>query len=158
MDSQPTDMATFDYSGITQEQAEKAASKITYINLMGPKTKVSPQMLRYSPTTYTPKLDDEDYARGVFPRFFAMKSNDPNAPIVEITMEAFQGPIKNSPFYKGAVVKWKITGTLEDVYSDDGILQERGVINYNKGSISQAYSRYGIKVNIRNPLEFYKVS
>lgn len=149
-------MANFDYSDMTNEEAEKAFTKMSYIALMGRKTKVSPQMLQYSPTPYVPTPEKEDYERGMFPRFFVRKSNDPNAPVMEVSQESYQGPIRVSPFYVGVVVKWQISGSVDEKYSDDGILLERGVINNNVNQIESAYRSKGIKVDIANPLEFYK--
>ena len=143
---------------MTQEEADLIATRLNYITLMGSKTKVSPEMLRYSPTPYTPELTDEDYTRGMFPRFFARKSNDPNSPCIEISMDEYRSAVKSSPFYTGVVVKWKITGSLEDIYSDDGIMQEIGVVNYNKKTLSRAVASSGIKPKLSNFVEFYKPS
>lgn len=147
-----------EFSEMTKKQASEYASKITYVTLMGSRTKISPGQISFSPMTYIPTPSEEDYAWGYLPRFFARKANDPSAPVIEVSQEQWKGPIRNSPFYIQVGLKWKITGPLKTEYSDDGILQEQGVQEFNKNQITTAYNKRGIKVYLPNLLEFYKPS
>ncbi len=147
-----------EFSEMTKDQASAAASLMTYITLMGPRTKVSFGQLRFAPTSYIPVPEDEDYLWGYVVRYFARKANDPNAPVIEVDSDQWKGSVRQSPFYTQVSLKWKITGPLETEYSDDGVLQEWGVQEFNKNQITKAYNKRGIKVYLPNLLEFYKPS
>lgn len=141
---------------MTTEDAQKYKSKITYITMMGSRTKVSPKLLAYVPELYIPKPTEEEYAEKFMFRYFAKKSNDKNAPVIEVEQSSFENGVKMSPFYVGVRVPWQIAGSINDVYSEDGILQEAGVLNYNSIKVSQAEQESGIKLGLQNLLEFYK--
>ena len=141
---------------MTKEEAQKYKSKITYITMMGSRTKVSPKLLAYVPELHIPQPTEEEYAEKFMFRYFAKKSNDKNAAAIEIDQSSFENGVKMSPFYIGVKVLWKIAGSINDVYSEDGILQETGILNYNSVKVSRAEQESGIKLGLHNLLEFYK--
>lgn len=141
---------------MTVEEAQKYKTKITYITMMGSRTKLGPKQLSYYPELYIPQPTKEEYAEKFIFRYFARKSNDRNAPVIEIDQNSFENGVKMSPFYTGVRVTWKIAGSPDDVYSDDGILQETSVSKYNSRQVSQAEQRSGIKLKLHNFIELYK--
>lgn len=63
---------------------------------------------------YIPNPKKSDYERGYIVRYFAQKTNDPNSIIYELSSATFSRYSKN-PFFKTAILDWRIKGPSEEV-------------------------------------------
>ena len=96
-----------------------------------------------------------EYDKGTFLRFFLRKSNDKNAPIVEVEEAEFRAFLKN-PFYIRTTLVWKIRGSLESIVND-GILIEKGISDHNYEQVTSADAIIpGISNKLKDLFEFYK--
>lgn len=87
---------------------------------------------------------ENDYKIGYIQRYFIQKRSDESAFIYEVGKLYFSN-ILNNPFFKGVVVKWKISGKREEV------------MEMNKKSIK--YSSTNMKtlsLYLPNYLQFHK--
>ena len=85
--------------------------------------RVAKTSLRDRPKTvraYVPKLVDADYLRGYVYRYFVRSTNDSSAPIFEISSKEYSQLIRN-PFYVGAKVRWRLTGSVVEVKESNRI-------------------------------------
>jgi hypothetical protein len=77
-------------------------------------TKLPMQFDSIDIVTYIPKPTVLDYKRGYIVRFFVQKANDDDAPIFEIKKE-YVSTYTNNPFYRIAILDWRITGERSDI-------------------------------------------
>jgi hypothetical protein len=71
------------------------------------------------PKAYFPNPKNRDYEIGFISRYFTQMRGTPGAPIFEISEDTFSD-YSNTPFYIGVKINWKITGDLEDKYTEKG--------------------------------------
>lgn len=64
--------------------------------------------------TTVPSPTETDYKIGYIQRYFIQKRNDEGSYVYEVTKQYFSD-ILNNPFFKGATLKWKISGDREEV-------------------------------------------
>jgi len=129
----------------------------TYLLLMGPKTKITPMMLRDAPTEVLPNFTPPDYKTQYVRRYFAQKASDKRSAVVEIDYEQYKR-LGKTPFYSTLKVGWKISGSQHDIY-EGSVQQDEGVIKYNKTRAEAANKKMpGIIKKLNNPLQFYKPS
>ena len=108
------------------------------------------------PQTIVPNPNDDDYKVGFIVRYFVQKRNDENAHIFEVNQNEYQ-KLKNNPHWKVMDLKWRIKGPQTATYKMDGNIDDKGVTNSNKASITRAsYSLKNIALYLPNILQFYK--
>jgi len=76
--------------------------------------KKSGSLVISTPTQYVPMPDIEDYTRGWFLRYFIRKTNDVNAPILEVNENQYEA-LYNVKYYIRTTIRWKIYGPREEV-------------------------------------------
>lgn len=64
--------------------------------------------------THVPNPQPNDYARGYIKRYFIQKSNDDNSFIYEVSDDTYS-QFNVTPFYKRQSLKWRLTGTDEEI-------------------------------------------
>ena len=99
---------------------------------------------------FLPKPSENDYQKGYIERYFAKQRNNIQAPIVEIDKKQYDshavaGTGLNSAFYQVLLLRWKLTGELQEVQK----------INF-KTVKSLEQKMPGISIRLSNPLQFYK--
>ena len=105
---------------------------------------ISNSNLKGKAYAFKPKVDKNDIKRGFITRRFAQQCNDNQSPITEISENTY-GNIQSNPLYKVVKMKWRITGTKEEVK------------NSNRASISEQLSVIPqLKNRLVNLLEYYK--
>lgn len=108
------------------------------------------------PKTIVPTPTSIDYENGFIERYFTQKVNDKNAYVFEINLENFYNLFEN-PYWAVEKMKWRITGPIQPVYNNQGILTDKGVIASNHASISIASQKIkNIGLYLMNPLQFHK--
>lgn len=103
-------------------------------------------MKRYkNPLTNTTTPSAEDYTRGYYFRFFAVKRNEPEK-ITEISKLEFlnAGSVGglNTFLYKVGKIKWHLTGDEYDTKNQNGIVIKRGVIDNNAREVLALQQTY----------------
>jgi hypothetical protein len=91
-----------------------------------------------------PSPTDKDYNRGYIIRYFVRKVNDNNSVIYEVSQTEFSSIISNS-FYIGSKIKWRISGSIEEVRNSNNISVKLG---------SEKISN--LKLYLPNLLQFHK--
>jgi hypothetical protein len=71
------------------------------------------------PRAHFPKPTNRDYEIGFIRRYFTQMRATPGAPIFEINEDTFSD-YSNTSYYVGVMINWKITGDLEDKYTEKG--------------------------------------
>tara|TARA_B100000131_G_scaffold319030_1_gene364096 strand:- start:70 stop:504 length:435 start_codon:yes stop_codon:yes gene_type:complete len=110
---------------------------------------------------FMPELEDEDYKRGSFFRYFARQANSPTATIVEINKEQYESwhlPDSglDKQFYVVCVIKWRISGPLQGFTADDGTYR-KGVLEGNQDSVLLAEENMpGISKQLQDYIKFWK--
>ena len=66
--------------------------------------------------TRVPVPTTDDYANGFITRYFARQANDINSKIFEITSDDY---VRKTPFYEKITLNLKITGNIQNVYSEN---------------------------------------
>ena len=138
------------------ELLDKYVTEKTYKLLAGSKANLADSMFRYSPSAYIPVPTTEDYENGMFFRYFARKTNNLNATPIEISKDEYFEKANPSPFYTCTYIAWKIKGPWYDEYDESGILQYQGVIPYNERQLKLALEGKNLRIDIKNPIQFYK--
>jgi hypothetical protein len=64
--------------------------------------------------TFCPTPTENDYKVGFIKRYFAQRTNDKNGYIYEIS-EAVYGRLSTNPFFTLLTLRWKISGTDEEL-------------------------------------------
>lgn len=109
---------------------------------------------------HLPELEDEDYVRGSFFRYFCRQRNSITAPILEIDKEQYES--WHSPdsgldkqFYIVCAVRWRISGELQGYEADDNTYR-KGVLEGNRDSLLLADEKIpGISDVIQDYIKFW---
>lgn len=105
---------------------------------------------------YAPILTDGDYKRGYITRYFIQKVNDKNSQIYEVKSDNFS-TYKENPFWQTASLRWKIVGTTETKYNQDGSVKEYSIKESNSRSISTVKDKIAnLKLYLPNLLQYSK--
>ena len=129
---------------------------VELITAKGKKTDLDYSDPLFSPVT--PAI--EDIKRGYILRYFIQQRNDINARIKELDKKQYEDLLKvdkgiNPNYYKGLIVKWKITGPKNDIYNGD-IITITGIEDTNKRTlIEKEFSMNGISLVLSNRLLQY---
>jgi hypothetical protein len=108
------------------------------------------------PNTIVPSPSEEDYEIGSIDRYFAQKANDINGFVYEINLDTFS-KLNENPNWNVEIVRWRISGPLNEVYNNLGTLTDKGVINSNKAAIFIASTTLkNIGLYLPNFLQFHK--
>ena len=106
--------------------------------------------------TYIPNPNDKDYIRGYITRYFIQSSNDTSSPIYEVSSQKYVSYTRSSNF-RGVIVRWRISGSIEPIYDNVGNITDKGVKQSNSVAISLAYDKIpNLKLYLPNLLQFYK--
>lgn len=108
-----------------------------------------------TPNTIVPSPTETDYKLGFIYRYFIQKANDDNAFIYEVSQSEYD-LYNHNAFWKKLKLKWRISGPTDPIYKA-GEVEDRGVINSNKSSLSAASSHFkNISLYLPNLLQFHK--
>lgn len=108
------------------------------------------------PNTIVPSPKETDYEIGFIRRYFLRKAIDTTGHIFEVNQSVYSEYTKN-PFWIGVTIKWRISGPINAVYNIEGKLEDKGVIDSNKGSIADSCKIIkNINLYLPNLLQFYK--
>jgi hypothetical protein len=108
------------------------------------------------PKTIVPSPTDNDYANGMFDRYFAQKVNDSNGFVYEIDLGTYN-ELKLNPYWLVEVIKWRLVGPLDIVYDENDKITDKGVKNSNIASISFGQKTIkNLNLYLINILQFYK--
>lgn len=109
-----------------------------------------------NPKTIVPIPTESNYETGFMNRYFCQRVNDKNGFVFEISKNIYD-ELEDNPYWKVAILRWRLTGPIEPVYNDLGNLIDIGVIQSNKNSISITSSTLkNIGLYLPNILQFYK--
>jgi len=119
------------------------------------KLKNSIKIKNSMPRAHYPTPSDEDYIKGIIGRYFIQRRDTPGSAIVEIDAQRFN-EYTNSVYYKVVPLKWRITGNLEDTYTNQGALIP-SVIRSNQMAIKEAEKELPeLNLYLVNPKQFYR--
>lgn len=108
------------------------------------------------PKTIVPSPKPEDYESSFIERYFIQKVNDTYGFVYEIDKNEYS-KIKSNPYWLTEIINWRITGPLNEVYGDNGLLIDKGVINSNKATLATASKKLkNIGLHLTNVLQFHK--
>ena len=108
------------------------------------------------PKTIVPNPSEDDYSVGFIIRYFIQKVNDDSGHIFEIDANEYN-VYQNNLHWKSVELRWRITGPKNTTYDVGGNIDDKGVINANKSSISRASTKLkNIGLYLPNLLQFYK--
>ncbi len=108
------------------------------------------------PKTIVPIPTLEDYDNGFIQRYFIQKANDSNGFAYEVSETEYEQYFIN-PYWSSQEMRWRITGPINPVYSDNGSITDKGVIESNKSSIAIASTKIkNIGLYLPNLLQFHK--
>lgn len=108
------------------------------------------------PKTIVPSPTPADYESSFIERYFIQRVNDTYGFVYEINKNEYN-TIKSNPYWLTQIVNWRISGPLNEVYSDGGLLIDKGVINSNKANIADASKKLkNIGLHLTNVLQFHK--
>lgn len=108
------------------------------------------------PKTIVPSPKVADYESSFIERYFIQRVNDTYGFVYEIHKNEYN-TIKSNPYWLTEIVNWRIAGPLNEVYGDNGLLIDKGVINSNKATIAAASKKLkNIGLYLTNVLQFYK--
>jgi hypothetical protein len=108
------------------------------------------------PKTIVPSPKPEDYESSFIERYFIQRVNDTYGFVYEIDKNEYN-TIKSNPYWLTEIINWRIAGPLNEVYGDNGLLIDKGVINSNKATLAAASKKLkNIGLYITNVLQFHK--
>jgi len=108
------------------------------------------------PKTIVPSPTEDDYYNGSITRFFTQKANDVNGFVYEIDLDTYNN-LKSNPYWLINNIYWRISGPLDMVYNDNGMVIDKGVFNSNKASIQLgAGILKNLGLYLPNILQFHK--
>jgi hypothetical protein len=108
------------------------------------------------PKTIVPIPTSNDYESSFIERYFIQKANDIHGFVYEIDINEFTR-IKSNPYWLSVVISWRISGPLDSVYNNNGMLIDKGVINSNKATLATASAKLkNIGLYLPNVLQFHK--
>jgi len=109
-----------------------------------------------NPKTIVPIPKETDYENGFMQRYYCQKVNDLNGFVFEIDNTTFK-ELQDNPYWKTAILRWRIKGPIDAVYNDMRQLMDMGVIQSNKNSIQiTASTLKNIGLYLPNILQFHK--
>ena len=109
-----------------------------------------------NPETIVPILNETNYGTGFLSRYYCQKINDLNGFVFEIDNSTYK-ELQDNPFWKTAILRWRLSGPIDPVYNDMGQLIDIGVIQSNKNSIQiTASTLKNIGLYLPNILQFHK--
>ena len=109
-----------------------------------------------NPKTIVPIPKETDYETGFMERYYCQKINDSNGFVFEIANNTYR-ELKDNPYWKTAILRWRIRGPIEPIYNDMRQLMDMGVIQSNKNSIQiTASTLKNIGLYLPNILQFHK--
>jgi hypothetical protein len=121
-----------------------ALSISDYISSKGEQRGNLPETLKID--VYIPNPSENDYSVGYIERYFVQKTNDINSFIYEVS-EHFKQTIMSNPLYSITKIKWKITGTPQQI------------MDANKKSIDYVVDNIPkLKAYLPNLLQFAKIN
>ena len=85
---------------------------------------------RFHPNAYIPKPTGEDYTKGVMKRYFCKYRSRKTNSIVEISINDYKS--LNSQYYQLIEIPWRISGTKDDEYNNQGQIVSKGIANSNR--------------------------
>lgn len=88
-----------------------SVSIVDYLNAHNKKT---PLIDLIKIETYVPNPTELDYKNGFIERYFVQKTNDKNATIFEVD-KTFKNQILSNPLLQVQAIRWRITGTPQDI-------------------------------------------
>jgi hypothetical protein len=107
------------------------------------------------PKSHYPLPTDEDYIKGIINRYFVQRRDTPGSIIIEINSQKFN-EYAGSVYYKTTALKWRISGNLEDTYTNQGALIP-SVIRSNQMAIKEAEKQLPeLNLYLVNPKQFYR--
>ena len=110
----------------------------------------------FIPQTIVPSPTENDYAQGFIERFFTQKVNDINGFVYEVDAKIYIQLLKN-PYWLSESIYWRITGPLDMVYNDNGMVIDKGVFNSNTASIRLGANKIkNLGLYLPNILQFHK--
>jgi hypothetical protein len=119
------------------------------------KLKNSIKIKNSMPRAHYPNPSNEDYIRGIINRYFIQRRDTPGSIIVEIDAQRFN-EYTSSVYYKVVSLKWRISGNLEDTYTNQGALIP-SVIRSNQMSIKEAEKELPeLNLYLVNSKQFYR--
>ena len=96
------------------------------------------------PKTIVPSPKPGDYESSFIERYFIQKANDENSYVYEVSSDTYSD-FNSTPFYKAQYLKWRLTGTPEEVKES------------NFKSVKLASQKIkGLLLYLPNYLQFYK--
>ena len=108
------------------------------------------------PKTMVPSPIQSNYEDGFINRYFAQKINDPDGFVFEIDLQEYNILLQN-PYWVLQKMIWRISGPINTVYNNTGMLTDKGVILSNLASISIVSEKIkNINLYLPNPLQFHK--
>lgn len=106
--------------------------------------------------TVIPKPTEDDYRIGYILRFFIQKTNDNSSSIYEVDNPTFNY-LNSKPFYKGVILKWRISGPLTIVSDTNSNILNKSVSESNRIAIEiEAKKIPNLKLYLPNLLQFHK--
>ncbi len=121
-----------------------ALSISDYISSKGEERGNLPETLKIQ--VYIPTPSENDYSIGYIERYFVQKTNDTNSFIYEVD-DHFKQIIMSNPLYSVTKLKWKITGTPQQIMDAN-----KKSIDYIVDSIPK------LKAYLPNLLQFAKIN
>lgn len=94
--------------------------------------------------TLVPSPTSDDYKKGYLQRYFIQKTNDESGYIYEVENYYYTEVLSN-PFFRGVVLKWKISGNREEVKE-----MNRKSVNYVSKDMKN------LSLYLPNYLQFHK--
>jgi hypothetical protein len=108
------------------------------------------------PKTIVPIPTKYDYSNGFIQRYFVQKANDSNGHVYEVDQNVYAQHLEN-PFWLAIKMYWRISGPIDTTYKVEGGIDDMGVRNSNKATISIAAAKIkNIGLYLPNLLQFHK--
>lgn len=109
-----------------------------------------------TPPTIVPSPNDMNYANGSIERYFTQKTNDIYGFVYEINIQTYN-ELQTNPYWIVGLIRWRISGPIDIVYTEDGKIKDKGVRESNKASIVEGQKIIkNLGLYLPNILQFYK--
>ena len=107
-------------------------------------------------STHIPQPTESDYRIGYILRFFVQQTNDNASPIYEVTNSEYNY-LTSKPLYKGIILKWRISGSKQIKYDNNGNVIDKSVSESNRIAIELEKRKMpNLKLYLPNLLQFHK--
>lgn len=121
--------------------------------------KASVRIDNSTPLSILPTPNGGNYAEGYIMRYFLQRRDTPGSVIFEVDDRNFSR-FNSNPYYKGLVIKWRITGNLTEessILKDGAIIKTPSVISTNAKVINEAAKEMSdIKLHLVDLKQFWK--